>query len=279
MLNLLHRNLTAGFGTRPGLAFRKLFESQIAQLKRQNGIDFNKEYYEKHRDRFLKTAGFIPAMGNAHALEIGATDLFQVALKHVYGFSKVSGTYFDPDPKTKTFDRTCSIGAHETTNTAAVVNLEHDIYPFENGSVDFILCGEVIEHMDVDPMFMLAEINRIARDGAILLITTPNSCSARNFWKMVHGYRPHFFMQYEKSRSPYRHNFEHDIHSLVELSTAAGFEPLKIETHDVFEPPLAEALTLLKRTGADTSNRGDCIFMVAKKVSGVVDRWPAGMYV
>ena len=50
-----------------------------------------------------------------------------------------------------------------------------------------------------------------------MVLTTPNSCSGRNFWKIAHGYRPHFYMQYEKSRSPYRHNIEYDVSDYRDL--------------------------------------------------------------
>src|SRR5262249_23251523 len=155
----------------------------------------------------------------------------------------------------------------QTQNLIVSIDLESDLLPFEDRCIDLVLCCEVIEHLDVDPMFMLAEINRVCKVGAHVLITTPNSCSARNFWKIAHGYRPHFFMQYEKSRSPCRHNIEYDIHALARLLTAAGFELRQIETHDVFEPPMPEAVELLKTNALPVGHRGDGIFLLAQKIS------------
>ena len=86
-------------------------------------------------------------------------------------------------------------------------------------------------------------------------------------------------MQYEKSRSPYRHNIEYDVSAVVTLVTAAGFEPQRIETHDVFEPTMPEAIDLLKTNNLPLSYRGDGMFLLARKISGIKERWPEGIYV
>jgi hypothetical protein len=128
-------------------------------------------------------------------------------------------------------------------------------------------------------MFMLAELNRICRPDGLLLLTTPNCCSARNLWKIAHGCRPHFFMCYTKDRSPYRHNFEYDVHVLVQLLTGAGFRIEHLATHDVFEPTQPEAVAFIAEHGLPSDHRGDCIFVMARRTGAVTDRWPAEMYV
>lgn len=267
--------------TATGADIGPLFEHFITTFDSKASLQFDHAYYTTHRKRFLRTARFIPhATGEgSRALELGATTLFQVALKHVFGYAPVLGTHLTSDVERKRYRRTFEIGDLKTSNLLVSIDLESDIYPFEDSSTDFILCGEVIEHMDVDPMFMLAECNRILKPGGTLLITTPNCCSARNFWKIAQGYRPHFYMQYERSRNPYRHNIEYDVHSIVRFLQAAGFTPTSVETFDVFEEPLEEGIALLKSAGLPLDHRGDCIFALARKTSGVVDRWPAGLYV
>jgi SAM-dependent methyltransferase len=259
-----------------------LFDRHVKELKSaSSGSDFDEGYYLKHRKRFVRTAEFIPAASspNAKALEVGATDLFQIALKHIYGYADVYGTLFSEHIYEKRFLRKISVGGFSSEHLSISVDLESDILPFEDGSIDFILCGEVIEHMDIDPMYMLSEFNRVLKQGGQLLVTTPNCCSSRNFWKIAHGYRPHFFMQYERSRSPYRHNFEYDVHALVQILKSAGFEPISVETEDVFEDPFPKGIDLLKRCGLTTDHRGDDIFALVRKKTGVVDRWPHGIYV
>jgi SAM-dependent methyltransferase len=279
------RRLMALWASKPSGApasVADLFDRHVRDLKHQaSSADFDENYYLKHRKRFVRTADFIPAAADssARALEVGATDLFQIALKHLYGYADVAGTLFSPHIHEKRFHRTISVGGYTSEHLSISIDLENDILPFTDATFDFILCCEVIEHLDIDPMFMLSEFNRVLKPDGQLLITTPNCCSARNFWKIAHGYRPHFFMQYERSRSRYRHNIEYDVHSIAQLAQAAGFAPVSIETEDVFEETLSKALDLLKHCGLTTDHRGDDIFARVRKVSSVVDRWPDGIYV
>lgn len=260
----------------------QLFDQHLRELKASAGrADFDEGYYLKHRARFERTLGLIPVAraGGARALELGATDFFQVALEQIFNYAEVHGTVFSDRTEDKIRNRTVSIGSRSTYCTTYSLNLENDLFPVGDGYFDLIMCCEVLEHMDIDPMFMLSEVNRVCRDEGILILTTPNCCSARNFWKISHGYRPHFFMQYEISRSPYRHNVEWDVHAVAQLARAAGFEPVELTTADVFEQTMPEALDLLARNKLPTDHRGDCILMVARKTSAVRSRWPDGLYI
>ena len=259
-----------------------LFDQYIADLaKKSAGTDFNESYYLKHRDRFKATLALLPtAEGTgASVLELGATDFFQVVLRYIFGYSKVYGTQFSSRIEEKLYQKELSICDFSSTNLTFSVNLEQELLPIPDSTIDTVMCCEVLEHMDIDPMFMLSELNRVCKIGGSLVLTTPNCCSARNFWKIAQGHRPHFFMQYELSRSPYRHNIEWDVHAVAQLSRAAGFDPVILETMDVFEAPVPQAISFLKKHNLETAHRGDGIFLLAKKVSPVVDRWPVGIYV
>jgi predicted SAM-dependent methyltransferase len=261
-------------------ALSAIFDSNINSIQtRDDTGTFNIEYLLKHRDRFLKTGELIPhSSSDGVALEIGATDLFQNTLEDVYGYSKIFGTIFSPSPE-KRFTHNYTLNGNRFSRTAFNVNLEHEMIPLADESVDFILCGEVIEHFDIDPMFVLIEFNRILKASGKMLITTPNCCSARNLFKIINGYRPHFFMQYEISRSAYRHNFEYDIHALKSVVENAGFSTLRLETHDVFEPRLNDAYELIANFKFNANFRGDDIFLLASKTSGPINRWPKDIYV
>lgn len=258
-----------------------LFDRHLqARRPGHGGGDFNEDYYAAHRERFARTLALIPpATGRRRALEIGATAFFQVALHHLFGYAFVAGIEQSPDIAHKLYHKPIRVAELEVSNLTLSLDVESDILPFGDGGLEFVLCCEVIEHLDVDPMFMLAEINRVLAPDGRLLLTTPNACSSRGVWKVLRGYRPHFHMQYTRSRSPYRHNFEYDIHGLVALAEAGGFAIEHLSTHDVFEPPEPAALALLVREGLPTVHRGDDIFLLLRKQGPVADRWPANIYV
>lgn len=261
--------------------FDRLFDEHIESLRIASQRDnFDLSYYEKHRARFLQTCSLIPfASENQRALEIGSTEFFQVLLTTQFGFEEVVGTTFTPNVEEKIFKRRFSVGPHQTENLSISLDIERDLFPFGEGYFDFILYCEVIEHLERDPMFAFVEFNRLLKAGGRLLITTPNCCSARNFWKIAHGFRPHFFMQYHRSGELYRHNIEYDVPTLVRMAAGAGFAVVEVYTHDVFEPTLPEALDLLERSNLFRENRGDDIFLLVEKVGPVTERWPPDMYV
>ena len=269
----MQRNLAA--------AALDLFDRHVAEMAASfAGGDFDASYYTKHRARFAQTLALVPP-GNSgsRALEIGATAFLQIALRSVFGHGAVMGTESSTLIEHKRYHKQIDIAGIQASNLTVSIDIESDIFPFPDASLDLVLCCEVIEHLDVDPMFMLAEINRICRPDGVLLLTTPNCCSARNLWKIAHGWRPHFFMQYMRDRSPYRHNFEYDIHGLVQLLTCAGFAIEHLATHDVFEPTLPEAAAFIARNALPAEFRGDDIFVLARRCGDVTDRWPEGMYV
>lgn len=257
-----------------------LFDRHVAAMARAfAGGNFDAGYYTKHRARFEKTMELVPpGQATSRALEVGATAFMQVALKSVCGYGEVVGTESSALIEHKMYHKPIEVAGIHTRNLTVSIDVESDIFPFADASFDFVACCEVIEHLDIDPMFMLAEINRICRPDGILLLTTPNSCSSRNLWKIVNGWRPHFYMQYARDRSPYRHNFEYDIHALVLLLNAAGFTIEHLETHDVFAPTVPEAVDFITRNQLPAEFRGDDIFIVARRSGNVRDRWPEGMY-
>jgi SAM-dependent methyltransferase len=234
------------------------------------------DYLKSHERRFLKTFEFVP--NGRSCLEIGATSLFQLALGEAFGFETVNAISMSNSILEKRINKEYRIGDIFTRNMTFSIDVESELLPFSDKSLDFVLCCEVIEHLDVDPMFMMIELNRVLADGGQLLITTPNACSARNFWKIAKGYRPHFFTQYLIDRSPYRHNFEYDIHGLVSLATASGFEVSRFETHDVFEAAHDEALHFLKTSGFPVVDRGDDIFLLLRKAGSPQKRYPKDLY-
>lgn len=246
-----------------------------------------RRYATTHLDRYRMTLDWIPSIPGGSALEIGETTFFQVLLQLEFEFGRTFGTAFGRPADKKRVQVAHRLGDESVVCTSFSLDVESDFFPMDDGALDFILCAEVIEHLDVDPMFMLAEFNRLLKHGGQLLITTPNSCSAANFWKAAKGYRPHFFMQYERSRLPYRHNFEYDVHALEMLLEAGGFDIARVETFEVFEPrnekglrPTHEkGLKLLRQNNLSLDNRGDDIFVLATKAGPIRDRWPTGIYV
>lgn len=235
-------------------------------------------YFMDHLKRYVATLCHIPfpAHAEARALECGATPLFQWALKQVFGYETVDGTYFGGAPSTKT--EVIEGPNYRADHAAYYLNLENDPLPVADDRYDFILFCEILEHMDVDPMTPLIEVNRTLKPGGQLLVTTPNSTSARIVAKILSGQAPHFFMKYVKSRDPYRHNFEYDVPSLMQLMEAAGFDGDILKTLDTFHEPPPGIIDFLAQNGFPTDARGDNIFYLGHKAGPIRDRYPPLVY-
>ena len=230
-------------------------------------------YHYKHLRRFARTLQvFLDQKPSGVVLELGTSGVIPQALSVLAPDLEVRVTNFDPLlPKLHTY----SIGGRDYD--AYQIDLEKEFIPVPNEVFDWVLCCEVIEHMEIDPMFMLSEVNRVTKTGGSLLVTTPNAVSSRALTKMVAGIEPYFYMQYNKDRSYHRHNYEYSIHSLMQVVKAAGFDG-SIWTEDNFEDSMPTVPDRLRKAGFNINHIGDNIITVARKVSGVVDRFPSTMY-
>ena len=251
--------------------------SQFERIAQEVGATRN-PYFRSHLERYRHTLEALEAWMPGRrrtALEMGTTWVFAVLLKNWLGLSEVDVTDWQPDGASAGIRDLTVLGNSLRTFS---LDLESEPLPVENDRYDLVLCCEVLEHLDVDPMFMLAEINRTLAPGGRLLLTTPNSTSARNATKILNGYAPHFFMKYNKDRSPYRHNIEYGPDQVAGLLNAAGLHVERIWTADTFEAPVPEMIQQMKALGYPVAMRGDNMFVVATKTGPVVDRYPPIIY-
>lgn len=235
------------------------------------------KYHNTHLRRIARTLHiFLEQEPQGRVLEIGTGGIIPLALQVLLPELEIVVTNFD-DSKEQRHEYSATINNHSGTFHGFRVDLEYDEIPVEDETFDWVLCCEVIEHMEIDPMFMMSEVNRVTKTGGGLLLTTPNIASSRAITKIIYGYEPHFYMQYMASREYHRHNYEYSIHSLSSVIKAAGYQG-KIWTEDNFEAGLTEVPERLKSAGFNLNHLGDNLITVAKKISPVVDRHPSPIY-
>jgi SAM-dependent methyltransferase len=106
--------------------------------------------------------------------------------------------------------------------------------PFEDATFDLILLADVIEHVD-DDAGALAELRRVARDGADLVVTTP---AYQWLWSRQDEQHKHF-RRYTRPE-------------LVERLRAAGWAPdLATYFNSILLPPIAITRKLGRRFVGD----------------------------
>jgi len=223
------------------------------------------DYHRTHLARLARTAGlFVDMNPQGKVLEMGTSGFFPALVDELELPVEVSVTRHQRGGG----------GSYKEM----LVDLEYDKLPAEDETFDFVLCCEVLEHMEIDPMFMLCEMNRVMKLGASLLLTTPNITSSRGLAKMRAGGELYFYMQYHKSREYHRHNYEYSVPSLTRLLAAAGFQGY-IWTEDLFEDGMPDVVEKCKAAGFNVDNVGDNILAKCIKSGVPIDRYPSGIYV
>ncbi|HFK5512473.1 SAM-dependent methyltransferase [Elizabethkingia anophelis] len=69
------------------------------------------------------------------------------------------------------------------------VNIERGILPFEDQSVDVILCNQILEHCK-EIWWILHEISRVLKVGGLLIVGVPNLASLHNRFLLLFGHQP-----------------------------------------------------------------------------------------
>ena len=245
------------------------------------------DYHITHSARLARTAHILREMvaevgEDCKVLELGTSGFIPVVLKSLFPSVTIDVTNFDTavasEGESVSYECEVGLAGRSVGVRAFPIDLEYDLIPIDNETYDIVVCCEVIEHMEIDPMFMLAEVNRVLKTNGKLFVSTPNILSSRGFTKMLEGHAPYFFMQYHANREYHRHNYEYSVKQLWSVLKCAGFDPT-VWTEDLFEDGLVHAVDALRDAGFKIDHVGDNILSIATKISEVVERYPRGLYV
>ena len=234
-------------------------------------------YHRTHKRRMARTLDVLmKEKPKGKLLELGTSSIIPLALQQLVPNLEVHVTDFNlkEEQQGEVF---LQMKEHSGTFPVYRVDLETQSLPAEDNTYDYVLCCEVIEHLELDPMFMMAEINRVLKQEGTLILTTPNVVSSRGISKMLKGYEPYFYMQYRTSPKLYRHNYEYSLPSLKQVLKAGGFNG-SIWTEDSFEEPIMVDVENLRKLGYPIVDVGDNIFAVMKRTRDVVARYPNIIY-
>src|SRR5688572_11462781 len=245
-----------------------------------------RDYVDTHLARLEKTLEITPPGGPADSiLEMGAYLQITPALKTKLGYGHVRGCYYGPAYK-REHKRAESDTGETFECDVDLFDAEKDRFPYDDASFATVLCCELIEHLPNDPMHMMAEINRILRDGGHLVLTTPNIASLRALAAILQGFHPGFFPAYlrppeQGEPTDARHNREYTPKEIQHLLEDAGFEVVRLETGPFREEPRPDLLWVehvLEHYDLSTELRGDDIYAVGRKNGPLRERWPSWLF-
>lgn len=166
----------------------------------------------------------------------------------------------------------------------SVFDVECDPFPYPDNAFDVITCLEVLEHLAIDPMAMMAEINRVLKPGGVFVLSTPNAIRYSNVVKIILGEHPLGWTPYSGMDSN-RHNREYAPSEVEKLCVAAGITPHELTTfgskHRGFRREILKhlvALGLFALRPCPPALRHDIILVAGRKTSPIVERRPTWLY-
>lgn len=270
---------------RDGLNEFRPEEREIADYLRSFLEDPDDEggYVQQHLRRLVGTIHRIPPpqRSTAQLLELGSLFSLAPAIQRFCGYRSIVGTsWWEGEERVveRTY-RQLRGGDDQLTIPIHNFNVEQDPFPFADRTFRVVLCCELIEHLQRDPMQMLWECNRVLEEDGYLLLTTPNITSCRSIEGVLTGYSPYHFSQYNLEPPFDRHHREYAPAEIEAALRAAGFETVQLETEDVWRRSNPLILQLLEKAHLSTDLRGDNIFALARKIGAPVERHPKALYV
>lgn len=155
------------------------------------------------------------------------------------------------------------------TNTTSDLRYQ---WPYPDDTFDLMACTELLEHVSdlpeglSDTFFktglkaLLKEMHRVLKPGGRVLITTPNAGSILHFRAALDGYAPWFYTQHVRE------------YTIGELSAEIAESGLTVERCQTlhcltahYNEDYSYLFEILLRYQRNTNNRGDDIFLIAKK--------------
>jgi glycosyltransferase involved in cell wall biosynthesis/2-polyprenyl-3-methyl-5-hydroxy-6-metoxy-1,4-benzoquinol methylase len=240
-----------------------------------------RSYFETHIKRYIATLEALPeGQPGQRVLELGAAfHHVTAALIHRKRYEEVRCTdVWEGEPSSKRV-LASSDGMHRDEVIVDNFDLQSSPWPYADGGFDVVLCCEILEHLALDPMALMAEMNRVVKPGGTLLLTTPNLASAHAVEQTLRAESPYCYGQFEVSgRTTDRHNREYTAAEVAALAADAGFEAVSLRTQDFYWPPKHETFLHLARLGFPLSLRGDSTFLLARKTQSVRERYPIQFY-
>lgn len=237
-------------------------------------------YLEGHITRLVRTLQLVPP-GNREdrILEMGCYLQITPALRRVLGYGEVRGCYLGSggiDERTVK-----SVEGDVFDCTIDLFDAEIDPFPYPSHHFDTVVCGELLEHLQDDPMRMMNEIHRVLKPGGVLVLTTPNAVSMRALMLILRGSHPGLYTRYpHRAAVERRHAREYTPTEISQLLMDSGFLTVHIETgpyaKEAVYPDWAHETA--QRAGLAKKLRGECIFAVGRKAAIPRKRYPSWLY-
>ncbi len=256
--------------------------------------EYVEQYLKFHLERFVETTHYLENIVNPDTkiIDVGTYGSLVPVLKDIFKISHVTCTApFDESlPKSEITTLQDSKNGDQYVFQLDRFDIEEK-FPYPDEAFDVVIFTEVFEHLSVDPMHTLSEINRITKTDGWLVFSTPNCASTFSVIKILKGENPYTYPIFTKKKSRDRHNREYVTREIKQLLHASGYKISFLTTKNIYNTSKVNKKigfavinsllwlgTILSFNRIKMSDRGESIFALAKKTSSVIDRYPDILY-
>lgn len=143
-------------------------------------LDWSKNYFnETNKKRYINDLAIINEYyTDGEILEIGSAPYHLTFLLKSSGY-RVTGIDIDPQ-RQSSFIKDAELNIVKC-------DIENEPLPFEENSFKYIIFNEIFEHLRINPIQTLREINRVLHPDGVFVISTPNLYGLRNVVNLLLG--------------------------------------------------------------------------------------------
>lgn len=197
-------------------------------MKATLAVDEHHWWYRGRRRVIRAELDRLPLPANARVLDAGCGS--GRTLQELVGYGEVSGIELDTDA--------AELARSRELGEVQVGRLEQ--LPWDDGTFDLITCLDVVEHVP-DDVAALAELLRVSRPGAWLLVTVP---AYQALWSL-HDEANHHFRRYSRA-------------ALRRAAAAAGWQLHRLSSfNSVLLAPAAAVRVAQRRFGTHNGYTND----------------------
>ncbi|MGD2045650.1 MAG: methyltransferase domain-containing protein [Gemmatimonadota bacterium] len=231
-----------------------------------------------HHRRIAETAFFVPRADEGDRLvDLGTHPLVLHVVAEIAGYEDARGVDLreggEPSWPVRLPETDWAPSREYRIHNA---DLQRDLLPFPDASVDVVTSFETLEHL-LDPMHLLIEANRILKPGGWLVLTTPNPISWRSVLRAAVHKHPLLFPFLLRGHDTNRHNIEYLPSMVRAMVEAAGFAGEVSTRSWWYRVSWIQKLRLVL-AGFRPGDRGDIIVVKVRKSSDPRTRYPVEVY-
>ncbi len=269
--------------------FYKSIENSILEPQYESK-QYVEQYLKPHMKRFVNTMSLLvkiyqPGM---RVIDVGSYGSLVPVLKDVLELPDINCTEPYQEGKLLSEEVTLPPTQDGKTYTYHVDRFDiENLFPYKDNTFDIVIFTEVLEHISLDPMHVISEINRITKQGGWILLSTPNCSSLKSIWNILRGGNPILYPVFNREPSRDRHNREYVPWEVISLLRDGGYNIDFFKTVNVYSNQIVKLLlfktvllacSVISFALINPRHRGDTIFALAKKTSGITNRYPYYIY-